>query len=494
MTWSATLTRLRFIAAVPLQKRRSQASLGGLWFTVGFTLFIPVLMLLSGLWFHVMLLIGGVSLLAMSGILALGWWAAFVIAVGELSRVPTSVLVPGHARHLGLAMWLVAGAISAAFGLGFGLLVHWFVFPTLATFILLALVGGLLSGQWIGIGFAIFLVAAPLPHQGVWVADLFVGATPASRADGFMVLAATTFVCLWMLSAMAPSPRRPPRAPNPAMENMRSGVGHGAAPEGLEPVDRAREAMVAKGTLMYAWRRTGQLPPQAGDPLVRALSVLPLNVDWLFALRRRLRRWFTLLLAVLALSHTPLVAYAHQAFGVIAYLAVMFVAGEAMSAWSGLDATRREQQFLALLPGLPHGAAVGRALALRLTASYAAGLVVNMGGLAALAAVLSWSGVASAWWYSAASIEAMALSFLPLAGLLWKDWARAGKPPTGMNGLFLAVVPVVLWSIALGACQMGWTRMPAVALVYAGLPALWCMHRWRRMASEAAPFPMGRLT
>jgi hypothetical protein len=496
MTTSASLKRIARIAAAPLHRRLSQGNVGGLWFTIGFTLFIPVLALIIGLWHPLALFVGALLLLAMGGILVLGWWAVFVISVAEQAALPTSSLVPGHARHLGFALWGVAGIITLLYGMAFGGLLHRFVVPAVLTFVVLTLVAAFLHGRWLGIIAAALLVGGRLPHAGAWVKDAFTAATPASRADVTMVVAGLLFICLWTFASIAPSGRRRPAVPREAVAVAKVDARPVAAAEGADVVDQATApaapADIGRGPATPAWWRSGRLPPEQGDPLARALSVLPLGADWAFQLRRRAGRWlFPLVMAGVVSTFSSLAAYAHVALIVISFMAMGFITDDAMAPWHTLAATRREQQFIALLPGLPRAENLGRSLALRFSAAWLAGVATATAGLALVAALLARADPHD-WRDTLATVTLVPLSSLPLVALQWKDWARA-SPPGGMAGLAALVVPFASWGVVVGACALHWTTLPVVTLACTGAALLWCAWRWLRMASAPSPLPFGRL-
>ena len=479
MSRVSTLARLGRIASVPWQQRRAQGSMGSLWFTVCFTLFIPVLLLLGGLWQHVLLFIGAVVLLVMGGLLALGWWAVFVINIAQQAALPSSSLVPGHARHLGLAMWVVAGAISLFFGLAVGGLVHWFVVPAILTFSLLTLIAAFVWGWWPGLVAVALLAAGVLPHDGHRALDTFVMRTPAASADVTMLLAGTFFLCLWMLAMLAPSGRRVPVVrPAPA-----------AVPPPVAVLDAVAAPAVAPAPV------AAPVPPALGrgGALARALSMLRVEGGGAALLRRRLWRWLGVTGLVAAASTTSLAAYIDQAIAMLAFAAMLHGVDDAMHAWNVFDGTRREQQFIAMLPGLPRGAALGRAMALRLSAALLFRLAATDLGLG-LAWALGGRHQASgaAWWASAQAVAMVPLACLPLLALQWKDWARTG-PPTLQITLPAALAVFGLWGIGVGACEQHWTTLPAIAMACAGGTASWCCWRWYRIAFEPDLLPFGRL-
>ena len=492
MTLPGGFARIRLIAAMPLHKRRAEASLRSLWVMLGIALLLPTPFFVGGFWDHTGLILGGVLLFVVCGMLTLGWWALFILSAIEQAARPTSPLVPGYGRSLALAIWTVALALSAAYGLAIGLWVHWFIVPGSIVFVLLVLVAAVFSGHWINIAAVVGLALATLRHPGAWMADAFTATTPAARADGVMVLAGSLFLAAWTLASMAPlaSLRRfgdwaaagdTKREATPAPEAAE-------APEAVETAKPARVATAATRLFAYAWWQTGRLPPEQADPVARALSVLPLDTEWRFVLYRKARTWLVLLAILAIASRTSLALHADEVFLLGCALVALGLAGHSGTAWIGLDATRREQHLLTLMPGWPQRAAAARTLAWRLSAAYGARLAVDIAGLAALAVIRASAGGEPQWWASAGGLAAVALSCLPHVGRFWQDWSRAVAPIKALRG----AVVITLWALNVGAWRAGWVTMPVLVAVQVSATAFYCAYRWRRMADEPAPLPVGR--
>lgn len=504
MRLSGSLTRLRLIVAMPLRERRGQGSVSALWFTIGFALFWPMLLLAGGAWIPGMLTAGGVLLAVVALALTLGWWAAFIIGVVQQASMPIARLVPGHARQLARAVWTMAIVLSVLFGVAIGLWVHWFVVPAIIVFVLLALVAALCDGQWLRIAVAVGLLVVTLPKPALWVSHLFMATTPTARADGVMALAGSLFIAAAMLASAAPlvPPRRIVRDPSEAPGHRRPAsvpdttplVAPVSSPPG-EAVQAPAMAVApasataATGLFAQAWWRTGHLPPGRVDPVARALSVLPLDTDWRFVLYRGGRTWL-IVLAILALAaFTSLASHADEVFVLACIMNVVGLAGHVAAAWAALEAARDEQRLLVLMPGWQPGPAVARTLAWRLSASYLARLALAIAGLATLAAIRARAGGEPQWWTSAGALAAIAAACLPLVGQAWQDWSRA-VPPTKAFG---ATAALTLWLVTIGAWRAGWVSLPVLVAFEAGATALYCAVRWARMAGEPAPFPVGRL-
>ena len=123
MSIGAALTRIRCIAAVPLQRRRSQGSLRSLWFTIAFAMFVPALFTLGALFTsnHEARLAAGVFTIGIGGILALGAWTVFLASLHSQAGFTSAPLVPAYTRHLRLTMAAGAAVVCAIFGILGGL-------------------------------------------------------------------------------------------------------------------------------------------------------------------------------------------------------------------------------------------------------------------------------------------------------------------------------------------------------------------------------------
>jgi hypothetical protein len=170
----------------------------------------------------------------------------------------------------------------------------------------------------------------------------------------------------------------------------------------------------------------------------------------------------------------------HGRIGIAIGLSVM-ASGALTSLPAALWTSRREQALLMLLPGMPHGAALNRALGWRQMRHCLWLWVALLPGLA----VLAWAGMGT-------PLLAFIGMALPMSAWLWRDVARlrAGRPAT-------AFMLVVLYWIASMASLLLLDRQPAalipwalaVLLLTAGLLA-W---RWRRLGHLPQALPAGRL-
>ena len=273
---------------------------------------------------------------------------------------------------------------------------------------------------------------------------------------------------------------------------MRAGAGTAGARSGRETIGRAGDSEAAKAVLVHAWWRSGRLPPEVVEPLQRALMVLPVNVHWASTWRWKWRRWLFFVALTGLMSTDLLRSYADLIFAMVAYLSLAAIAGDALAAPVALHETRREQQLISLLPGVPRAPVLNRALACRLTASYAMSVGIGVIALQVMWAFMTWCGAPLSWLESRTTLVAMPLSCVPLAALLWTNWATM-KAPALTSQITLIFLPALLAAGAVVACHFGWTRIEAIALLYTVPTLLWCGWRWQRMGDEPSAFPVGRL-
>lgn len=490
MSARATLHAMGRIAAVPLQRRRNQGSMGSLWFTIGFVFFVPVLMLLGGAWFRnaETLLFGAGAFLVFGCVLLLGAWALFVSSLYMQTDFACEPLLPGHVRHLRLT--LAAGVVAccalvaAAFGLVFGFIVA----PALFTLAILTGVVVVMRWGWLGIalvGGGLFLMAQGAGSHA-WLGQ----GTQALIRHGWIACVTTVVPCVAVLWWCAPAGRRP--QPRSATPHLRDGaVENGVRPQ-REAIGPAKGSDAPRAVLLHAWWRDGRLPPETGRPLARALSVLPINLHWPLAWMWQWRRWLLLVLGANLMRLESLHGHADQIFLIVACIALTSMAGEAWTAAVALHETRREQELIALLPGLPTGGASSRWLALQLTGSHAMTLLLGAIMLQVIGLSMAHSGAELSWIEGSQTLLVLPLTCVPFAIPLWSQRATT-KPPSGSVGLLLAALQLLLAAAAAFACHQGWMRVGDVAVLVLAPTALWCFHRWRRMGAEPRPFPVGRL-
>ncbi len=143
--------------------------------------------------------------------------------------------------------------------------------------------------------------------------------------------------------------------------------------------------------------------------------------------------------------------------------------------------SRREQALLMLLPGMPQGAALNRAVALQQMRHF---LLVCAAGLPAFAAM--------AWWGDAPQVWAFFFTVWPLSAMLWRDASRLRAPSPWAAFLpYLLLVGLGLLSLLLLRWQ------PALLLPWVlgmvSLTAAVLAWRWRKLSQWPQALPAGRL-
>lgn len=187
------------------------------------------------------------------------------------------------------------------------------------------------------------------------------------------------------------------------------------------------------------------------------------------------------LAAVVAWTSVPAaVMLQHGAFGMGIGLASMAI--NPTLARPMLWQTRREQALLRLLPHVPQGRALNRAVAwIALRHALVATLLVTL--------ALSGLGWATGQW---------GLLWLPVLALPWSLWTATRAPalmppPSGLRSM----LPVLAYYLSallgyLATDRLGLPMVPLVAAVLV-LSALWGAVRWRQLDSQLVALPAGRL-
>ena len=468
MSARESLVRIRRIVAVPLQARLGQGHVGSLRFTVGFALFIPALLLVASFWIPQVFVAAVGAWLGLGGLLTLGWWATFLASLETQSRWAGAALVPGHARHLGLALWATAGVITLVFGGGWGVLTHWPCTAMVATLGLLALVALAMRVRF-GVLIALALVSA----GGKLVERLsseasFQATTPFERAGA---LGLALLVALAILAVATPRARRAGKVVVRSVDVQRADM-------------LARAAPVAIPTLDPRWLRR--------DGASRVLSVLPLGHGADIAALQAILFWPLLALVAAYLPPALVVDRGPVALCILDLVVMWRFVDKACAPAVGLSATARSQPLLALLPGVPRGAAFARTMASRLTRRLLVQLVSSVIGLANLRLMLDKCGAPTPWWSSFDAIAALLVTCVPLVAFAWRDWARA-RPPGSLQVLGRVMVPMAVWGLAMFLREQEGLSLAVDVAASVVATSAWCAWRWRRMAREPFPLPFGRL-
>lgn len=249
----------------------------------------------------------------------------------------------------------------------------------------------------------------------------------------------------------------------------------------LERFSRPFDAVIG------AWRRhvvAAADNRREASVLARAEVVLHANQHWTYQLLTACSvvafMVVTLALVVAFTAASTADLLRHGAFGISVGLASM--AATPTLTRPVLWQTRREQALLRLLPGMPQGAAMNRAVAwLGLRHALGAALIVTV-------LILPLAALNQQW----------GLLWLPITAVPWALWSctrplASMRPPTAMASV-LPVLGYYLVALAgyLATDRAGVPMAPLAAAVLV-LSALWGRLRWRRLNGQPAALPAGRL-
>ena len=142
--------------------------------------------------------------------------------------------------------------------------------------------------------------------------------------------------------------------------------------------------------------------------------------------------------------------------------------------------SRREQALLVLLPGMPQGAALNRALAWQQMKHFARVWVATLPAL-----------VAVAWWSNSLLVWAFAAAALPPTVMLCRDVSRLRAPGSRVVLICVQFTGLCVVSLLLDRWQpalllpwaLGWVLLTAALLAW----------RWRKLAHWPQALPAGRL-
>lgn len=434
------------------------------------------------------LLTGGAQRVMSWAALVLVWLGASLLQDLRRQNQPQAArLVPGQLRALRLAtVGVVLGVAMAAgvvMGLARGQPVAW---ALTAALVLLVFGAGLRWwGHWVLLG----LVGA----TAFWWSDTAAwGAASAAlrawHAEQPLSLA------LWGLLAVAGLASRLParaglplrQAPGGLADALGVAVMHpqGApVPGALGRLGWALGAAFSFGLPLWRAWLLRRARPTAGSVLARVELALygPAHVSALLStglvVATLLAGLFSALLALTPLSWELL--RREGAMGLSIGIAALCF-NPLLSLPQTLQQTRREQAVLALLPGLPRGAALNRALARR--------QMQQMALSATVALLLPWALLGRPGLEAAALLVA---ALLPLSVSLWRDNARLAAP--GPAHLMRLVVAGLVWLLLLAALRepMGGSPWALLALGI-GLWVVLMVWRWRALQGWPAMLPVAR--
>lgn len=468
------------IALAPWRQRRERWWITALLVALAF---VPAL--LYG-WFYTAAIGGQVA----AGTVFVLLQALWLVQFGSLLRQNHPIaarLVPQHLQRLRehaaatlLALAALSGAVTGcAFGKGVGFALLAALFMTVAALFL----------RWAQLWFAM----AVLPVSTTWL-----GANPVWRG------LRTQFAALYQQEPLLVVTLAALLLPALNCLHLRAGgERHLRSYARGERMRRTlRDAMLGQstarhqGVLGYRIARLFTLPyrawmdrliagAQPRNVLARAELAFGAGTHWTAQLGGALV--FLLILAVTMLVAT--IGYGvdfatmreHAGFGVT--IGAMSTAiNPVLALRSSLHGSRRTQALLMLLPGMPRGAALNRALALRHARQF--GVAWALGLL--FAAGLTF-GTRAFW-----PALTFSIACLPAGLLLWRDWAR--QPTPTANGQFWPVMLFMLGG-ALLAGLVQWAGLPFWAVAI-GVPVATLVlgrRRWRRVAAFPQAMPVGRL-
>lgn len=173
---------------------------------------------------------------------------------------------------------------------------------------------------------------------------------------------------------------------------------------------------------------------------------------------------------------------------VLGFACVWSIAGRLGTRSAHLVQTAKEHALWMLLPGMPQGVALNRALATRFLKE---GLFI-WGGVAALSTLPSFLPPATYTW-DGTSLSLLVIGLLPSVAFAANDWSRLPLASTTLhvpNGLlWCAVGPLLCFAAFFGMDAPMW--LLALCSVFA--TALLLGWRWRQLAYYPAALPAGRL-
>lgn len=152
-----------------------------------------------------------------------------------------------------------------------------------------------------------------------------------------------------------------------------------------------------------------------------------------------------------------------------------------MSVRAGLWSSRREQALLMLLPGMPQGIALNRALARRHLQHFAIVWAAALPGLLLLS-----------WWAQAPQALCVASAALPLGALMLRNFAVLGAP-NATQALRIFGPWILLAALSMLLMRSRPDALLPWMLAMAGLCVVLLAWRWRQLARWPQALPAGRL-
>jgi len=493
---AATSSQVRRMLLAPWQWRRNDGSLWALrLYGALAVLLLGVPALAALVWMEREAAWRSVWACACLGLTVL--WCEQVIGLLRLDHPHAAHAVPGHRRALRAAatgLWLaivvlsgVLSGVLAQWLAGNGLRVGLAVALGMGTLLLLLAVAFHSWWVWIPLCAAPSLLGVSVWRQfvfgtGLWLQQLWL-AQPLG-----MSLVVLALQGLWLQALFGRGDERHARA-YAGRERLRKISAANAAGEksALAAYGRWGELLgMPTQRLADAWLAHLCHQAQAGprSAMARAEVVLHGTQHWvrhLSALLLIQGLVIVCLLAVLGLTSVSMAQLLEGGrVGLVIGLTSMAL-GAVLSLPGALWQSRREQALLMLLPGMPQGTALNRAVAWRQLRQCLWVWGVTLPGLAAMA----WAGQ---------GLHALAFvaTAIPMSAWLWRDLSRLRS--SGPASTFL---PLLLCLMAGWASFFVLTRWPhmlwpwaSAVLLFSAALLLW---RWRGLQRWPQALPVGRL-
>lgn len=484
----------------PWQWRRSAVRGGRAWMfplALGLSLGSPAL----AAWWWLPGTAAGLVALLVSSLLLLLLWGQQMDALLRLDHPHAARLVPGHGavlRGAALASWaagvLLCTAVAGVVAHGLeadpaGLLraTHGAALGSAALMLYVALS---LRWTWPWLLIVVMPLPADVPGLGVVLAPLQEGARSVWLAmpwtSAAVALVAMGLALVSIFGRGGARHLRSHAAGERTRRSFESGVTGAPAPRSASP-DSWEERLSRPRHRAQAWwlnRLIARATSGSASVLARAEVALRGDQHWLVQAAVMLPLGVLLVLAyalmVLLAGMDPAAVLRHAGLGTATGLYAM-LAGMC-NGWPGaLHASRREQALLLLVPGMPRGTTLARALAWRDTRAY----LLMWLALLPLALAVAWASASP----FPLALPAVALS---MVAWLWRDHSRARAPaPAGAAAPFLVCLALGLGSAILLREKPGFGPAWLVAWLVLSLP--WVAWRWHRLAHLPAPLPAGRL-
>lgn len=442
----------------------------GAWFSIGLVVFI------------VAAVFGGATVagrpglgLVLSGLplLVLVWWL-LVQGLLTQNRVIPALTVPGHVRVLrevAAVGWVVALGMVWLATLGVGL--HP-VRSVLNTAVLLAAVAVTIRWPWS------WLLLWAVPTYGLPQVDRLAAAIGSLEPAGRSLALLGVLACgpLWLVRLFGQGSESHRRWFVRLESTRRALAGDAMAWSGLAGGGRVWAMLGRAMAWPYGWALDRAVAPGARSSVMTRLMLAAGPT-----VHGGVHLWWAAVLGgVTGLGLLGLVLWGPQDWTMAAAhvwgpaIGAMSLALNPALAWlSAWRRTRREQALLVLLPGVPHGAALNRAIARRMVGHFALGWVGGAAVFALLAAKVP---------DTAAPLAVVAVSLWPLAAFLCVDLSRLpDQPQPRLLPLILLGVGVPVSALVL----LYWAAVPATGLVLAMAVASLAGGAWRYRALNAAP-------